>query len=495
MKILPHIAEIGLSISLEYFNEYLKKSSLNDEVYCKRALVYIGLKQYENALEDCKKAFKINPDNTEATIIEASVYRYEKKIDLSIKISEDAIRKGITTKHHQYNILLCNLEQSTDTVSSSFIKKIVKVSPLHFEALILLGDLYYKKRKLISAIKYYNQALKINKNDLELYIKLGHSFRLKNDFMHALYFYEKASEYDPENKFINENKVECYNKLNKPFEKFIDEYINHIQLSYNLPHIKILSDASNEFIAGQKWRQIENIPFLINLIHKVEILLTKIQTNRGKIDYFQFLIQDLNKKLNSSLDKFIEMKKVNQTSKFSFLFDEAIPIVDYFLSIKYRNLGLETERLSVDERILCLKPKSIILSLIKELRVTHIKSYENDELEIIIGAHFKFKGDTGCITIEKNNLIVWMNYDRILIYLIQQLIERAFIEYPYNEYHVLIEQHFCKGNKLRRYYRDKVKENGNVLMKEIQRRKESHKKELFRYKNIDNILDNLSKIM
>jgi len=147
--------------ALYYFNKIIKIDNKKALLYSNRAQIYLQKKDYDNAINDCDTALKINKEFCKANVIKAITYCYQEKLSLARK---------------EYNIVKqkCNSE----------IPKI---------------DIEFNKYA-----DYYN--------------KLGIQSGKKGELEQAIIFFNKALILKPENKNVKMNKEYAQKMLNKKLQ-------------------------------------------------------------------------------------------------------------------------------------------------------------------------------------------------------------------------------------------------------------------------------------
>jgi tetratricopeptide (TPR) repeat protein len=153
------------SPELKAVNKQLLEDPNDAALYNKRALVYLGIKQLDEAGYDAKRAIQM--DSTVATyyITLVDVYFSQNNTRLAKELLERAERKF----------------------------------PDNVEALLKLSELFYLVRQYQKAIDYVNKALKIDPNLAKGYYLKGSIYRESGDTATAISSLETATEQD--NKF------------------------------------------------------------------------------------------------------------------------------------------------------------------------------------------------------------------------------------------------------------------------------------------------------
>lgn len=155
------------SPELKAINDLLIEDANNDSLYNQRARIYIGLKQFDEALGDALRAIKIDSTKAKYYVTLADVYFANNKTRYSKETLEATVKKF----------------------------------PDNTEALLKLGELYYLVRQYENAITNINKALKIDENMANAYYLKGSVFKEMGDTAKAISSLQTAIEQD--NKFFD----------------------------------------------------------------------------------------------------------------------------------------------------------------------------------------------------------------------------------------------------------------------------------------------------
>ena len=150
------------SPELKAVNEELLKTPNDANLYNKRANIYISLKQQQEAINDAKRALRIDSSKAEyyITIVDAL------------------------------------FSQNKTRDAKEVLERIEKKFPENTEALLKLSELYFLVRQYQKAIDYVNKALKIDENIAKAYYQKGSIYRESGDTAKALSSLETATEQD-----------------------------------------------------------------------------------------------------------------------------------------------------------------------------------------------------------------------------------------------------------------------------------------------------------
>jgi tetratricopeptide (TPR) repeat protein len=152
---------------LKAVNAELLNEPSNASLYNKRALIYLSLKQFQEAENDAKRAIKM--DSTVAL----------------------------------YHLSLVDIYFSTNRTreSKELLEATAKRFPDNIESLLKLAELYFLVKRYQDGIDYVNKALKINNNLAKAYYIKGSIYRESGDTSRAISSLETAVEQD--NRYVD----------------------------------------------------------------------------------------------------------------------------------------------------------------------------------------------------------------------------------------------------------------------------------------------------
>lgn len=150
--------------ALDSINQQLLNHPNNDSLYRARAQIYLKAHQFDIAINDCKRAIKIDSTNIQNHLLLADVYFAANQT----KLSKDKL------------------------------EEIIKKFPQHTEAYLKLGELYYLVKQYDKAIDYVNQALKIDETLAQGYYIKGNVYKEIGDTPKAMSSLQTAIEQNPQ---------------------------------------------------------------------------------------------------------------------------------------------------------------------------------------------------------------------------------------------------------------------------------------------------------
>lgn len=105
---------------------------------------------------------------------------------------------------------------------------------------VVLGDIATDRKDYVKAIDYYAQAIELNKNNMNAYVRLALAQRLKGDFLRAQNTYAAALAVWPDSPEAHLNLAVLY-----------DVYLNHpLRAQKHMEAYQFLTSGQNKEVAG-----------------------------------------------------------------------------------------------------------------------------------------------------------------------------------------------------------------------------------------------------
>lgn len=153
------------SPELKAINQRILESPSDPALYNERAKIYLSFKQYEDAINDCKRAVRIDSTTADYYLTEADVF-----------FAANESRNAKET-----------------------LEKIVRKFPENTDGLLKLGELYYFVKQYENAFTAINKALKLNENLAKAYYLKGNIYKETGDTAKAISSLETAIDQDNQN--------------------------------------------------------------------------------------------------------------------------------------------------------------------------------------------------------------------------------------------------------------------------------------------------------
>ena len=150
------------SPELKAVNSAILKDPGNAALYNKRALVYLDIKQLDEAVFDAKRAIRLDSTNGSYYLTLVDVY----------------------------------FSQNNTRLAKELLEIIEKKFPENVEGLLKLGELYFLVRQYQKGIDYVNKALKVDEHLAKAYYLKGSIYKESGDTARAISSLETAVDQD-----------------------------------------------------------------------------------------------------------------------------------------------------------------------------------------------------------------------------------------------------------------------------------------------------------
>lgn len=147
---------------------------------------------YSAAVDHFQNVLKINPRNPDANFLLAKAYVQLQQYPNA----ESALKNYSPTSPHEKEeageiLSKIYMDQKRYAEAIPELKNIVEVDPQNFNAYVNLGGSYYKMKDYQNATKFWEKAVKIQK-DAQIFKQLGFSYYNLGDFADAIANYKKS---------------------------------------------------------------------------------------------------------------------------------------------------------------------------------------------------------------------------------------------------------------------------------------------------------------
>ena len=196
-----------------YFKKDYKKAIFNytlginitpsAEFLKKRANLYLKLGEFDKALKDCMHLLRIGRKNPEVYNVIGNVFYYKKEYDKSLIYYNKAIKLSPGYLNPYYNIIKIYTKYGDENKLIEVYEKVLKQKQ-DPEIYNRLGILYTKKQIFDKAIEMFNKAIEIEPL-AQYYNNLGIVYMGKGEKEKAIKLWEKALSISPDLKEAKEN--------------------------------------------------------------------------------------------------------------------------------------------------------------------------------------------------------------------------------------------------------------------------------------------------
>ena len=190
--IIKYILAILLPILIIILEK--KGISLLEMVNLQKAKIAMNLGDNKKAKQALLKVLDKNPNSYKAHLMLAQVYENEggmrKAIDEYVQAID--LNKKDYDSYYKVAKLLDGLDKKEE--ASQMLYSLLNKKPEMTDASILLGEILIENEMYKEAVNVYQDALRFDQVNYDLYYNLGIAYTMLNDFQNAKTCYEKAAE-------------------------------------------------------------------------------------------------------------------------------------------------------------------------------------------------------------------------------------------------------------------------------------------------------------
>lgn len=184
--------------------EYQKAEKLNPAsvtIKNNMGLLYFEQKNYKSSIETYNGTLLIDPKNIAARIQKGKCYA---AVNMSDKAEEEFLNAlKYDPKNKEVQTCLTELYSKTLT-PDEVIEKLAQKTQISGDVYSKLAYNLHQKGDLDNALKYYQKALSLNKNDKSLYLNIAQIYSSKNNFTEAMKYSKEAIAMFPNDKQAND---------------------------------------------------------------------------------------------------------------------------------------------------------------------------------------------------------------------------------------------------------------------------------------------------
>jgi tetratricopeptide (TPR) repeat protein len=193
------------------FIAVIRHDAKNAEAYYFRALGYIGMWNYDQAIKDFTETIRLNPKHAQAYVKRGNLFVEKKMYEKAIEDHKKAIELDAT--YALANIIRGNSYReiknyrAIEDFSVVFQPKSNRVDPSPY---IDRGNAYLDSSEYDKAIEDFDRAIQISQRHALIYVARGRAFQGKKSFDRAIQDYSEAIRLDP-------NNPEAYHKRSQVY--------------------------------------------------------------------------------------------------------------------------------------------------------------------------------------------------------------------------------------------------------------------------------------
>ncbi|RME19528.1 MAG: tetratricopeptide repeat protein [Bacteroidetes bacterium] len=220
---------------LDSINKQLLKNPNNDSLYRERAYVYVSVRQFDIAINDCKRAIKIDSTNTKNHLALADVYFAANKTKLSKDKLEEIVKKfpDNTEAHLKLGELYYLVKQYEKAIE--YVNKALKIDPTLAKGYYIKGNVYKESGDTNKAISSFQTAIEQDPKMIDAFIDLGVIYAARNNSL-AIQYYNNALKLDPKNNIALYDKAFFYQQIGMA-DSAVALYHHILNLYPHSPHV------------------------------------------------------------------------------------------------------------------------------------------------------------------------------------------------------------------------------------------------------------------
>ena len=211
-----------LVAQLDKINTEIRMDSLNPDLYERRAAMYLEHEAYNEAFKDITTALELDSTYSGYHVTLADVYLGMGKLQKTVGSLEKAISldEGNTDaylKLAEMSIVIRDYKKAL-----AYIDNALQVDELLEKAYMLRGVILMENGDTVRSIRNFQKAIDVNQRYLEAHIQLGTLYALKKNDL-AIDYFNNALNIDPQNVDVQYNLGMYYQETGR-YEKAISAY-------------------------------------------------------------------------------------------------------------------------------------------------------------------------------------------------------------------------------------------------------------------------------
>lgn len=205
-------------------NKDLIKTSYKRELI-NRAKVEIENKEYDKAIENCRRALDLDDIFVEAYYHIGLAFNYKKKYDSAIENFQKAV--NFDKKHvNSWNSLGLAFEAKEEYDNAlKNLNKSIEIEPNFSDGWFNIGNVYKLKEEYDMAIENYTKATEVDPEFAKAWFFMGCAYFDKKDYNSAIQYIENAIKIDP-------NLGQDVNPIIKNLKADLDKFKEILSLSF-----------------------------------------------------------------------------------------------------------------------------------------------------------------------------------------------------------------------------------------------------------------------
>jgi tetratricopeptide (TPR) repeat protein len=224
---------------LKAVNALLLKEPDNAELYHKRAVIYFNLKQLDEAVNDSKRAIRLDSTKAPYFLTLADVYFTQNNTRLAKELLEMTEKKfpentEALLKLAELFFLVRQYQKGID-----YVNRVLKIDPNIAKAYYIKGSIYRESGDTARAISSLETAVEQDNRYTDAFYDLGIIYAARKSPV-AFEYYDNVSRIDPANDDVRYARAKLLQDLNKTneaiseYEALVKKNPNCVNCYYNL---------------------------------------------------------------------------------------------------------------------------------------------------------------------------------------------------------------------------------------------------------------------
>ncbi len=224
-----HFRQGQNSIALRKLNAAVKLKGNFLQAYQVRTVVYLELKKYDQALEDCKKCLRLKEDD-QGYFNLARVYENLEMFDEAEQAYMKSISKNKRVAGTHFALAKLQYDRKKYNEAYKSITQVMLLNPKGLDGILLQSQIFAAQGNFPKAIEVLSMASIEYPNEPRIFIYRGDFNTLMNQASYSIIDYSKAIELSPDKAEIYFKRAGAYEDI-RDYEKALADYDKLLAMS------------------------------------------------------------------------------------------------------------------------------------------------------------------------------------------------------------------------------------------------------------------------
>ncbi len=224
-----HFRQGQNSIALRKLNAAVKLKGNFLQAYQVRTVVYLELKKYDQALEDCKKCLRLKEDD-QGYFNLARVYENLEMFDEAEQAYMKSISKNKKVAGTHFALAKLQYDRKKYNEAYKSITQVMLLNPKGLDGILLQSQIFAAQGNFPKAIEVLSMASIEYPNEPRIFIYRGDFNTLMNQASYSIIDYSKAIELSPDKAEIYFKRAGAYEDI-RDYEKALADYDKLLAMS------------------------------------------------------------------------------------------------------------------------------------------------------------------------------------------------------------------------------------------------------------------------